>query len=240
MKQYRKNTQVTKRKRGVPKQNLFTPREVKVIKELSLRPEETKQYQYAYGNTINHTITNDYELNYVQIFGSIARGTGPNQVIGNQIRVKGISLDLIVRCDANTTGASRVFGKLALMRCNYQTTPYTTGQLLKAPDASSLASAGYNIHTRPWNTFSGQVVKVYNGIYVNTAKQFITTGEAIYRKKVWIPLNDELIKFQSSSTYEQKGDDLYLVWILSGPPVSTTATNVGMLEFNYNVYYKDA
>lgn len=240
MKQYKKNTSVAKRRRGAPKQVTFTPKEVRVIKELSLRPEETKQFQYAYGNTISHTVVNDYELNYVQIFGSIARGTGADQILGNQIRVKGIALDVIVRGDANATGISRVFGKLALMRCNYQTTSYTTGQLLKAPTASSLVSSTYNTHTRPWNTFSGQVVKVYNTVYVNTAKQFITTGEAIYRRKIWIPMNDELIKFASGSTYEQGGDDLYLVWMLSGPPVGTTATNVGTLQFNYNVYYKDA
>lgn len=230
-----------KRSRGANRPTVvFNKKEVQVIREIAARPEETKQFQYAYGNALSHTVTNDYELNYSQVFGSIARGTGPNQIVGNQIRVKGIRVDFIVRNNSGSTTAARVFGKFGLCRLNYQTTSYTTSQLLKAPDASSLVSSSYNTHTRPWNTFSGVVEKVHHMSMVNTGKQFLTSGEGIQRKTVWIPMNDKLIKFASGSTYEQQGSDLYFVWMLSGAGVGATATGIGELQFTYTVYYKDA
>lgn len=236
-----RDKKVAKRIRGQNRPTIvFNKKEVQVIRELATRPEETKQFQYNYGNTLSHTLTNDYELNYTQVFGSIARGTGANQILGNQIRVKGIRLDFIVRSNAPSTATAKVFGKMSLLRLNYQPTAYTTAQLLKAPDASSLVTSTYNTHTRPWNTFSGVVEKVHKNCLVNTPKQYQTGGEAIYRRSVWIPMNNELIKFASTSSYEQGNSDLYFVWMLSGAGVGASATSIGELQFSYTVYYKDA
>jgi len=218
----------------------FTPKEVKIIKQIASSPEETKQFQFAYGNNIGHTLTNAFELNYQQIFSAITRGVTADDVIGNQIRIKGIRIDAIVRALSTTTNCNQVFGKMALLRCNYQPIAYTTDQLLKPADGSSTVVSIYNQHTRPWNTFNGVVKKVYSNKMVRAVKQYQTGGDGYWRQSWYVDMKNELIKFNTGSTYEQGNDDLYLVWMLSGMGIPNSATTVGELQFNFTVYYKDA
>lgn len=218
----------------------FTYNEVKVIKQIAAKPEETKQYQFAYGSNISHAVGNAYELSYQQIFAGISRGTAADDVVGNQIRVKGIRIDCMVRSLSTATTSGSVFGKIALVRANYQLTPYTTDQMLKPPDANTLAVATYNQHTRPWNVFNGCVKKVYSNKDVKAVKQFITAGDGIWKKTWYVDMKNELIKFASGSTLEQRNDDLYLFWILSGMNVGSGVATVGEMQFNFTVYYKDA
>lgn len=227
-------------KRKRVKNVLFTPSEVRVIKQIAVRPEETKQYSYTYSQKVAHSITSAYELNYSRIFGSFSRGDLAYQVVGNQVRVKGIKVDVLLRSFSGSTGTSQCVGKVALLRANYQTTPYTTGSLLKPPDASSIGAVFYNEHTRPWNIHNGQVTRVYHNEEVQAPKYFLTGGDGIWRKSFFVPMRDELIKFTNTGTYEQTNNDLYLVWMLSGIGVGNSATDVAELSITYTVYYKDA
>lgn len=227
----------TKRRK---KNVVFTPREVRVIKQIAVRPEETKQYQFTYSQKCAHSVVSAYELNYNRVFGSFSRGDLAYQIVGNQIRVKGIRVDVLLRAFSGSTGVSQCVGKFSLIRANYQTTAYTTGNLLKPPDASSIGAVFYAEHTRPWNLHNGQVTKVYHNEEIVAGKPFLTGGDGIWRKSFWIPMNDELIKFTNTGTYEQSNNDLYFAWIVSGIGVGNAATDVAELSFTYNVYYKDA
>lgn len=235
----RKTKKVPMRKRpyiGRP----FTYNEVKIIKQIAAKPEETKQYQFAYGANITHSLATAYELSYQGIFSGITRGTGADDFVGNQIRIKGIRIDVMARSLSTSTTTSQLVGKIALLRANYQTLPYTTNNLLRPPDASSLSLATYNEHTRPWNVNNGVVTKVYSTKDVKAEKQFITSGDGVWKQTWYVDMKNELIKFYAGSILEQNNSDLYIAWILSGVNVGAAATTVGELQFNFTVYYKDA
>lgn len=218
----------------------FSYQEVKLIKQIASRPEETKQFQFAYGNNVSHTLANPFELSYQQIFSGITRNVGADDFIGNQIRVKGIRIDCMARSLTTTTGTSQLVGKMALVRANYQPIAYTTDQMLKPPDASALTVGVYNQHTRPWNMFNGVVQRVYSNKDIVAVKPYQTAGDGIWKHTWYVDMKNELIKFATGSVYEQTNSDLYLFWILSGINIAGSVTTVGELQFNFTVYYKDA
>lgn len=235
----RKTKRSATRKRSVPRRP-FTYNEVKLIRRIATRPEETKQYQFAYGNNITHPLGNAYELSYQQIFSGITRNVGADDFVGNQIRVKGIRIDCMVRSLSTSTNTSQIVGKMALVRANYQPIAFTTDQMLKPPDANALTVGVYNQHTRPWNMFNGVVTKVYSNKDINAVKPYQTGGDGTWKQTWYVDMKDEIVKFQSGSTYEQINSDLYLFWILSGINVGAGVAIVGELQFNFTVYYKDA